>query len=358
MVFGIFSGTTANIPQFDQGEEHDSIDLQVKSLLYLFKRLRINRLTSFLTPDGQLKHTNRYEDGQSQSYYQKLDLLYNTLAFIGILAQDEYRVMIDYSKNKFRSYCILSDYPSANLSRPSSPVKGGSNSDNGDFPSIRDYKDRKVRTYRFILLPLNGISVDFIANTLAMSDIYSEHFTSFDFDTRYQYALDSINKVFGSDISKNKGREITMTESEKEHIIRDYLRSLAFNVQLGRIYDEYVKKSRPASPTKSAVPKISAPKLSQRKSIADLRTSRPPSPTKLLSSKPSIARFKLDELYNPVVSPPLSIPSLSYDDSRSDTSGSDFDKAPRTELRMDIYEKCKAAVTEKLRRERESIQRK
>lgn len=83
-LFGTSANKTAKVPNFEQGENHDSVDLQVKSLLYVFKRLRLNKLSSFLGKDGTT-YSFKYVDGDKQlnsdsgvhNYFQKLDAMYN-----------------------------------------------------------------------------------------------------------------------------------------------------------------------------------------------------------------------------------------------------------------------------------------
>lgn len=372
-VFGKSGGSGVTIPTYNQGDGRDSVDLQIKSHQYLFKRLRINKLAPFLNGDNTLKYADAVIHNDRENFFQKLDQMYDTETFKNKLVDDEYRVMIDYAKNKFRSYCILSDYPSPNLSRPSSPVKGGTfNDESDDFPPIIDYKDRRVKSFRFLLLPITDVSIEFIANCLSTSDIYAEHFSTLDFGSRFQYAMDAITRVIKDERASTK--LFSITENEKSAIIQYYLRQVAFNVQLSRIVDEYMKHSlrsmklsptssppRVPSPTHSspasskpslAFPASPKPSLSPRKSIADLRQSlRPPSPTKL-SSKPSISKMRLDELYNPVAAPQLLEP-FSLDS--SDTSSDPITPGISTTKRLEIYEKCKAAVIDKLKKERSKI---
>lgn len=128
------------------------------------------------------------------------------------MINDEYRVMIDFTKNKFRSFCILSEYPS----------KGTLSSQgigNGEFPNFKDYKDRDVKHFRFSIIPLQDTSIAFIANTLSTSDIYVEHHNKIDFNCRYQYAMDSINKVLDMERSMSDiDSSISITDAEKgEH---------------------------------------------------------------------------------------------------------------------------------------------
>ncbi|KAK6464059.1 hypothetical protein DFJ63DRAFT_333653 [Scheffersomyces coipomensis] len=423
--FNIFSSslnTAATIPQYKQGKNQDSIDLQLKSLLYVFKRLRINKLSSFLAKDYSLKYIdegisflNEIDEGdtesgeESEAYYQKLDQLYNIDEFKSILIEDEYRVMVDYIKNKFRSYCLVSNYPSSNFSRPSSPVKGSTNNQNNEYddeyyPSFKDAKDRKTKGFRFILLPIRDISVEFIANTLSMSDIYSEHFHSFlDFNKRYQYAMEAIHRVIDDSRYQDKIKSIDISEDEKAAIIQHYLHTAAFNIQLNRIYDEYLKKFpivKSAIPTTSTTPisspiklrttakplvsislntspsKQQPPKvLSKRPSIADLRISSPSkqaSPQKSLRVKPSISKLRLDEMnnntniHNHFLESNLSSSKSDISSTISDTD--DENESPpssithksnqsksTTEFRMDVYEKCKLAIIDKLNTERSKL---
>ncbi|ODV80671.1 uncharacterized protein CANTADRAFT_20243 [Suhomyces tanzawaensis NRRL Y-17324] len=386
-------------PSFEQGKNHDSIDLQIKSLLYLFKRLRINKLSTFLDESHNLKYIDQGSSASPElvQFYEKLDQTYGATEFVHILTHDEYRVMVDFVKNKFRSYCVVSEVPSKNLSRPSSPVKGVSMNEDEVYPPFTDYKDRKVKGFKFVYFPREQATAGQVATLLAESDIYLEHHKAFNFTTRYQYALESVDKVIPNNGNLKKAMEIT--EDEKASIIREYLEKMAFNVQLSRIYEGYMKlvepqiPSRSSSPTRIKVgdsPKLKAKpsikqlnlselslsskptlpqasptktflapsplKLSPMKSSQGLRTSRPSSPTKQLKAKPSISKMRLDELYNPVASPPvLQEPFSDYKSESShtsETSSTHNDNLGHTEIRVDIYEKCKLAVADKLKREK------
>lgn len=403
-LFGTSASKTPKIPTFEQGEGHYSVDLQVKSLLYVFKRLRLNKLSSFLGIDGAV-YNFKYVDGGKQvtnksevhNYFQKLDAMYNVEKFKQIMINDEYRVMVDFTKNKFRSFCILSEYPSES-------IIASQRVNNGEFAVFKDYKDRGVKHFRFSIIPLRNTSIAFIANTLSTSDIYVEHHNRIDFNTRYQYAKNLIIKVL--DIGEkipDIDSPITITDHEKMTIIEYYLKKVAFFVQVNRIYEEYLKShatkgsptkiSTPISPSKSisSLPQScvssnskltnsmsnlslapSPPKLSPRKSMADLGKSRSPSPTRTLKSKPSVARMKMDELFHPSISPAAAqtqAPQLIndfFDSSKSDTSSATINnditlasskKLPEvtTEIKLDIWEKCKLAVRDKLEQERKKL---
>lgn len=401
-LFSTSATRTAKIPNFEQGDGHDSVDLQVKSLLYVFKRLRLDKLSSFLGKDGTV-YSFKYYDGEKQlnnesevhNYFQKLDAMYNVEKFKQVMINDEYRVMVDFTKNKFRSFCILSDYPSKS-------VLSSQEIGNGEFPSFKDYKDRDVKHFRFSIMPLQNTSIAFIANTLSTSDIYVEHHHKIDFNCRYQYAMDSISKVLN--IERNTSdidSPISITDSEKAKIIEYYLKRVAFFVQLNRIYVEYLKchatkgsptkVTAPISPSKSVSSLLqsyvssnskltnsisnlslapSPPKLSPRKSMADLNKSRSTSPTRTLKSKPSVARMKMEELFhNPTSTTATQAPKVTnniFDSSKSDTSSATFndDIAPispkklpeiTTEIKLEVWEKCKLAIKDKLEQERKKL---
>ncbi|EGW33113.1 uncharacterized protein SPAPADRAFT_60425, partial [Spathaspora passalidarum NRRL Y-27907] len=297
-------GITTAIPTYNQ-ENPDPIDLQIKSLLYLFKRFRINKLAAFLDKDDlSLKYVDDTEEIEEN---QKLDEQFNIDQFLKLLINDEYRILVDFFKNKFRSYCILTEYP-----------KGMEPS----FPEFRDSKDQRVGQFRFLLFPTSGVTVEYVASLLSGSDIYCEHFSYLPYKARVRLALESIREVTPFEY---KAAILNITLLQRTKIIRGYLTKMAFTVQLQRIYQERIKLNSPnksdsvAKPNTSSSPiKIKPKKLAKMASFSNLNTQtspsrlsprksmanlRPPSPGKQLKPKPSIPRFQLEELYNPVVSP-------------------------------------------------------
>lgn len=394
--FFLADKTTGPIPKYinNGSQDDDSIDLQIRSLTYIFKRLKIYKLSSFLNKeDSRFK----YIDGSTIDYnskeYQKQDQSYNFQGFISAITNDEYRVMVDFAKNKFRSWCILPEL--------------GERTKNGQFLALLDSNGREVPNFKFILLPINGISLDFIATTLSASPLYAEHFQYITFKFRYQLALCSIKEVITDSRVQDKHKPIRITLKEHKQIIRAYFTKIAFNVQLYRIYEEYIKHLPPApsltktpnspvriktkpslsnlntslsslsldhpsrssisstspinksslsnSPTKSNSLGRSQPKLSPSKSMGNLRAPCSPSNNRL-KSKPSIPKFRLGELYNPVASPQVidennnksSLSSNSVDDDCLLFQGGD-------DFRSDIYDKCKLAILEKLKVEKMTI---
>lgn len=381
---GTTPGAVAAVPMFEQGKNHDSTDLQIRSLLYLFRRLRINKLSAFLDSEYKLKYLDGKQPviAENEHYHLKLDALYNLPELKRLLTEDEYRCTVDYAKNKFRSFCILSSLPSANLSRPSSPTKGKSNSErfeNG-FPVFKDDKDREARNFKFIVLPLHEVTQHQICQVLATSDIYWEHRDTVDTETRYQFAQEILKNIVKDKRVPNAQSAFDITEEEKSYIIRYYLRKVARTVQLTRIYEEYLKHynppSVPSSPTKSprkvtsssvlpsalsstttvtmlqnsSPTKVApAPKLSPRKSVANM------SPTKALKHKPSVSKLRLEELYNPVTSPAtpqFSDLDINGADSVSSMSSDSLGDPKQTRLsfeaKQEIWRKCNAAVKNKI----------
>ncbi|RCK67180.1 hypothetical protein Cantr_02667 [Candida viswanathii] len=354
------SPASPTIPTYNQNE--DSINLQIKSLLYLFKRLKINKLAPFPSISGTLKHIDSTDDAEGNPTYDKLDKIYDLEKFLEVLlAHDEYRVLVDFIKNKFRAMCMVSEYP-VSSSRPSSPAKGQSATQPLVFPDFVDYKERSMngKNFRFVLFPLEGISVDKIAQVLTSSDIYVEHNVSY--SKRYSIAVESIRQVISS-------KQTSITIDQKNQIIRNYLTKMAFFVQLSRIYQEYTKLhplviGSPVTPSASPTKKT----ITLRKSMSNLTLNKqqqapPSSPTKLahkksmgrLSTKPSIPKFKLDELYNPVTSPRKSKPTESDTSSGGDDGVGGSTELDQENVRIDVYEKCKVAIIDKLNQEKSKL---
>lgn len=366
-LFNVFISLDSTcIPTFDPSI--DSINLQVKSLLYLFKRLRINKLAP-LVKNGKFAYTDSLVINNDPTF-AKLDKTYNVTKFEEILLDDEYRVLVDFIKNKFRSMCFIDGVPE-NLSLPGSPTRDQSTSavldNDDDFPPFLDYKERKSKLFKFKLFSITQQhTTESIASILSGSNIYIEH--KVPFLKRYNIALTAITKVIG----KSSTTKFTISQDEKLKIIRNYLTLLAIHVQVMRIYDEYTKlHPLVATPTDSlshSTSKLSLnePSLASFPMKAQLK-SPTKSPTKLarresqplLRTKPSILKLRLEELYNPITSPP----QLQYGDKTS-SNGSGSGSVTLSEdvegkeiLRLDVYERCKVAVNEKVKSERKKLDR-
>ncbi|KGT70859.1 hypothetical protein MEK_02105 [Candida albicans 12C] len=400
---GVADSTTTTIPTYDSTK--DSINLQVKSLLYLFKRLKIYQLAPFLNRDNnyELKYIGNTTIDNTNPIHIKLDKIYNLERFLQILIyEDEYKILVDFTKNKFRSLCFMTEYPYGKVL-----VSMATDS----FPQFIDEDEDgdSFENFKFILFPLKNVTIEQMGRLLTKSDIYIEH-KNVSTSKRYMIAIESINEVLGFDGNKSDITIFDITITQKNQIIKQYLIKLAIQVQLTRIYQEYIKQhpivitgdpfvTPPSSPTKkqsnsSISPMKKIPTL--RKSMSNLTLngntsgvnynkapsvpSVPSSPTRLrpqksmskLNSKPSISKMKLEELYNPVASPrgkihqevkPSSIRSNSSNPingvgSEDFDNDIDIDIDNKENFRWDVYNKCKLAILEKLKVEKLRIDQK
>ena len=206
---------------------------------------------------------------------------------------------------------------------------------NEPLPQIVDYKDRPVINYGFTMFPLNHQTVDSVSKTLSQSLLYTEH-VLIGLEKRYIYAKAVVESV----VQKKEMEIFDLNKVQKAQIILAYLKKLAFVVQASRLYDEYTRQIGQTSATTSPrkLTNVGMVKSASTASLSSsVRVLRPAlesgllggtSPTRRLTSKPSISRLRLDELYNPVA---LTLPIVE-----------------RERLDPDIWEKCTAAVQAKL----------
>lgn len=373
------------VPAFLCSKDAAAQERQVQSLLYLFRRLRINRLSAF-SQGGTLKYSDDKQESVpvASAELAKWDAIYGKSEMETLLLAQKERVLIDWPKNKFRSLCVLLKEP---VIRPASPTRretASQNFENG-FPSFRDYKDRKTSAFAFSVIPIEQqLNFTDLAFDLARLNFYMEHHSHISFTDRIQTAKDAIRKCVRSDISSES--MVVLSKETHARLISEYLSSLAFIVQLLRIYDLYTKQlpdqlkslpvklsssqrsttsqrssdssSRPGSPVKvksrslgaqlsqselsQTSPALSPKKsLSPRKSIANLRAPR-------LSSKPSISNFQANEIYNPVAAPPSPERRNSHMNAHSSL---DHLLLYDREIRPELWDKCKHSIEEKLKRE-------
>lgn len=330
----IFRWGSAPVPQWNG---HDPIDLQIKLLSYVFARLRLNKLSGFPMSTGNLRYSDAVSvapvgaSDEDQAY--ALDL------FLELLLHDEYRVLVDFLKNKFRSYCILHSYPT---------------DCDGAMPPLLDYKHRALKDFRFLYLATKDTTVELIASTLASSDIYCEHRVSM--KTRYQYALHLISSVL-----KVLTGKISVLDNVRNAIIRLYLETMAFNVQLNRIYDETIKKQLASTPvtTPISTPTISTPPTSPRRPLA-INNDLSPTKRPILKSKPSILKFQLESLYKPQLPTPTSPMKASATPLHQSPPRSKSPTRPHLDTSLSsaelrdgpMYEKCRLAVQARIDSER------
>ena len=322
---GSMSGNSAMaIPTYRQGDYDDPIDLQIKSLLYMFRRCNIAESQAFLndatvggvgvagaggsdkyrehaklqqrmqrglgsqtplasSPNvrsklgtidkklslADLKSTSSNKlfssslqaqagsparpslqssiptatnstdlPGISALDKEKLDVMYSKAEFDKLMKNDEHRVLIDWKKNKFRSMCLLSGKPSQSTALPRFPVKN----------------------YSFTVLPARSSEITYIT-VLSDSNLYFEHYVSK--DTRRRLAKDALDFV-----KKDSPSTAAFTKNDRALVILIYLRRLAVEVQVDRLYKNLYRErikveNRPKNPLsipEQAVPKIGMPK--------------------------------------------------------------------------------------------------
>lgn len=374
-------------PAFLCSKDHAAEERRVQALLYLFRRLRINRLATFSQGDI-LKYSDDKQKPASADDLElaKWDAIYGKSEMERLLLAQKERVLIDWPKNKFRSLCVFLKEPTL---RPTSPARldnAAHDLENG-FIAFKDYKDRKTASFAFSVIPIDRqLNFTDLAFDLARLNFYIEHHSHISFTDRIQTAKDAIRKCIRSDLSNDS--PVVLSKETHKQLISAYLSSLAFIVQLLRIYDLFAKllldqlksspvklptsqrsttsqrsadsSSRPGSPVKMKTrdlaaqishselshssPSLSPKKtLSPRKSIANLRAPR-------LASKPSISNFQANEIYNPVAAPPSPERKNSHIHAPLDHLLL-YDR----EIQPELWEKCKHSIEEKLKKEQVTL---
>ncbi|CDR45683.1 CYFA0S19e01772g1_1 [Cyberlindnera fabianii] len=198
------STNVITIPQHIEGELEDDLDLKVKALTYLFKRMNIENLPSFVN-DGSGIYSFDNSSSSTSLGNEKLDAMYNKLEFERVLVSDEHRILIDWFKNRFRSICILSDTPKSPFER------------------------QLAKNFRFTILHADAPD-DVYVNTLLESNIYIEH--PIDIDVKRQIVVDAIQAQRQLRPSHKK----SFNKNDRSMIISKYIRRLSEVVQIERIY--------------------------------------------------------------------------------------------------------------------------
>ncbi|CAN6668540.1 hypothetical protein TRVA0_040S01134 [Trichomonascus vanleenenianus] len=178
---------------YGEGEKEDLVDLQIKSLMYVFRRCDIPNASPFSYPQGSSEN-----DLFSPN---KLDLMYNRFRFEQVVNADEHRILVDWKKNKFRSMCILSTVPREMTNLPGF--------------------DRHYN-YRFIVLEPGESNDSYIAK-LIKSDIYTEHHV--DLKVRKEIARRAV-------MSETR----PFDKNTRSRVIKRYLCQMAVHVQVERLF--------------------------------------------------------------------------------------------------------------------------
>lgn len=221
-------------PSWNVGSNQDSIDLQVQSLTYVFKRLNVPQLEQFAR--GAENRNPRIS--QSQSKFQttmamsnanadprQSDEFYNLTKFQHLLYSNEHRVLIDWAKNYFRALCILSDFPSTLESLP----KLGPN-------------------FKFVVLPANTSRERYV-DILSHSDMYMEHLSHVTVSDRRSLVETILDSLPTSRIN-SQGLNLDTRYS----VIVAYLETLARAVQVERLYRASVRLVPPQNLVSDSVP--------------------------------------------------------------------------------------------------------
>lgn len=236
-----------NKPNYIQGENEDSIPLQIKSLTYLFHRFKFYNLKPLLIKKIVENDDNNEEQGvlydfdyfniddnnKDPSYNilinEKLDSIYNIHYFKNQFLNDPYKILVDYNKNKFRSLLILSNEPTNNTININYQNQIPINSN-----------------FKFLILnPINSINnyIDIIINN---SNIYIEH------KVNKKIKIEILKKIIKKqlknidiDIDKTNIDDSTIINFSKDDraiIISTYVQKLAFHIQVQRLYKATLKK--------------------------------------------------------------------------------------------------------------------
>lgn len=221
---------SVNIPYYFQGENEDSIALQIKSMFYVYHRFKISRLQPFLKyndmndqmdfdyfyPTYDMQPNHMKKSTEKVILNDKLDTIYNVHHFKSQLLNDPYRVLFDYVKNKFRSLLIISDYPN----------------DISDVPTLYP------SSYRFLVLKPNDPVDRYIEVLVRQSGIYSEHKVSR--SKRVELLLKIISKQRKISNPDNE-EDFEFSRDDRSNIIRLYVQRLALHVQIHRLFKATLK---------------------------------------------------------------------------------------------------------------------
>lgn len=261
-----------NKPNYIQGENEDSIPLQIKSLTYLFHRFKFYNLKPLLIKKIVENDDNDEENiiydfdyfniddnnnnNKDPSYNilinEKLDSIYNIHYFKNQFLNDPYKILVDYNKNKFRSLLILSNEPSTNNINYQNQIPINSN-------------------FKFLILnPINSIN-NYINIIINNSNIYIEH------KVNKKIKIEILKKIIKKQLKKididtniDDSTIINFSKDDRAIIISTYVQKLAFHIQVQRLYKATLKK-KAKSKTKSLSNRYSTNNLKNFDNINNYR---------------------------------------------------------------------------------------
>ena len=265
-----------NKPNYIQGENEDSIPLQIKSLTYLFHRFKFYNLKPLLIKkivenddndeeniiyDFDYFNIDDNNNNKDPSYNilinEKLDSIYNIHYFKNQFLNDPYKILVDYNKNKFRSLLILSNEPTNNIN----------NNNNINYQNQIPINSN----FKFLILnPINSINnyIDIIINN---SNIYIEH------KVNKKIKIEILKKIIKKQLKNNNmdtyiddSTIINFSKDDRAIIISTYVQKLAFHIQVQRLYKATLKK-KAKSKTKSLSNRYSTNNLKNFDNINNYR---------------------------------------------------------------------------------------
>jgi len=187
----------------------DGVDLEVKALLYIYKRFNIPRASDKLelvpVPDV------------SAEDLAQLDRMYNVSKFVKVVLEtDPHRVLVDWPKNRFRAMLVLAH-----------------------MPQMEHLPQFAEPNFAFSVLEADASNDEYI-RTLSSSAIYAEH----------NLPTEIRREIAASVLRKFKRRDL----ETRSLIVLEYLRLVATEIQVARIYRAMLGKvgqSPGQSPTHS-----------------------------------------------------------------------------------------------------------
>lgn len=195
------SSNVVNIPQHVEGELEDDLNLKVKALTYLFKRLAIESVAPFINDE----HGFYSLPGDKAFCNEKLDTIYNKPEFERMMQSNGHRILADWFKNRFRSVCILSARPDSH------------------------FNETLSKNFHFVILPADSPDEVYM-DVLIHSDIYVEH--SVDPYVKRQI----LNEILKKQRQLRPSYKAEFNRNDRASVILQYVQKLSEVVQIERIY--------------------------------------------------------------------------------------------------------------------------
>lgn len=335
LVSAFFSSNDTEIPesarpQFCHGVQEDDIDLQLRSLLYCYTRLNIEKLSPFYPVDSNPQTGEQLGDGSVV-----LDEVYNLERFKSMLREDPHRILVDWCKNKARLVCILSENPI----RSHTPLPK-------DFP--------------FLVLKPDSSEDVYVKRLVLESKLYQEH------DIPLTWKIQCLQDIIKKQYSVLPTKRQVFNKQDRWQIMIKYLSKLAERVQIERVYKAYSTQN------------LSSRRLSNTSDpgndtlrVSEKPLSTPSTPNRGLRSKPSMTILRLDNSVRSRMSPSLTgsptrnAPNSPALQSRSPspkkqsnrfTNANLFSTTPdHSANNSPLYQQSRSCVVKRLQREKRAI---